>query len=428
MILLAIVFATTVLLGVPVAFCLGLTGVVFILVTGKASLMTIPTLMFGGIDSFCLMAIPLFIMAGFLIQHSGVLSKLVELANALVGHLRGGLAHVNIVASMFFAGVSGVALADTAAIGSMLIPPMIKEGYDKKFTAVVTASSSVVGPIIPPSVAMIIYAYVAGGRVSVAGLFLSGVLPGIILGLGMIALAYIFSIRRDYPISGEKFSFLNVLRKAKGGILGLMVPIIILGGILSGMFTPTEAGAVAVAYALFTGIFITRKLTLKKIAYCFLEASKTSAVVFMMLATAKIIAWLLTTYQVPAKLTVILTSITTNPQIFLIITLLSLLLIGFVLEAVATMIMLIPCLAPAALAYGIEPHHFGLLFVMTVQVALITPPVALGLFIACRLAKTTIEEVFIDIWPFLFLIFGIIILIALFPDLVMWLPRLFGYT
>ncbi|MEA1964424.1 MAG: TRAP transporter large permease [Candidatus Aerophobetes bacterium] len=428
MILLAIVFGLTVLLGVPVAFCLGLTSVVFILVTHKISLMTLPTLMFGGIDSFCLMAIPLFITAGFLVQQAGILPRLVDFANALVGHLRGGLAHINIVASMLFAGVSGVALADTAAIGSMLIPPMIKEGYGKKFTAVVTASSSIVGPIIPPSVAMIIYAYVAGGTVSVAGLFLAGVIPGIILGLGMMALTYIFAIYRNFPLSGEKFSFLNVLKKAKSGMLGLMVPIIILGGILSGMFTPTEAGAVAVAYALFAGIFITRQLTLKKIISCFLEASKTSAVVFMMLATAKVVAWILTTYQVPAKLTALLMSITANPEIFLIITLFSLLLIGFVLEAVATMVMLVPCFAPVALAYGISPHHFGLLFVMIVQVALITPPVALGLFIVCRLAETTIEEVFTDIWPFLFLIFGIIILVALLPGLAMWLPGLFGYT
>jgi len=426
-ILLAIVFAVTVLLGVPVAFCLGLTSVVFILVTQRASLMILPTLIFGGIDSFVLMSIPLFIMAGFLVQEAGVLPKLVDFANALVGHLRGGLAHVNIIASMLFAGVSGVALADTAAIGSMLIPPMIKEGYGKKFTAVVTATSSIVGPIIPPSVAMIIYAHVAGGAVSIAGLFLAGIIPGIALGLGMMALAYIYSVRRNYPVSGGKFSFINVLKKAKSGILGLMVPIIILGGILSGMFTPTEAGAVAVAYALVVGIFVTRKLTFKKIISCFLRASKTSAVVFMMLATAKLVAWILTTYQVPAKLTDMLMSITTNPQLFLIITLFSLLLIGFVLEAVATMVMLVPCLAPVALAYGISPHHFGLLFVMVVQLALITPPVALGLFIVCRLAETTIEEVFSDIPPFLFLTFAIMILVALFPDIFMWLPALFGY-
>jgi len=428
MILLVICFALTVLLGVPVAFCLGISSVVFILVTHKASLMTIPTLMFGGIDSFPLMAIPLFIMAGLLVQKSGILPKLVDFADALVGHLPGGLAHVNIVASMFFAGVSGVALADTAAIGSMLIPPMIKEGYDRKFSAVVTAASSIVGPIIPPSVAMIIYAYSAGGTVSVAGLFLSGVIPGIILGMGMMGLTYVVSIRRNYPLSQEKFSCLNVLKKLKGAVLGLMVPLIILGGILSGMFTPTEAGGIAVAYALITGILITRKLTLKKIASCFLEASKTSAIVFMMLATAKIIAWLLTIYQVPAKLTAMLMMITTNPQIFLFMAMCILLLIGFVLEAVATMIMLVPCFAPVAIAYGIEPHHFGLLFVMTVQIALITPPVALGLFVACRLAKTTIEEVFADIWPFLFLIFGIMILIALCPNVTMWLPRLFGYV
>ncbi len=427
MILLLIVFAITLVLGVPVAFCLGLASLLFLLVTQKSSLMIIPTLMFAGIDSFPLMAIPFFIMAGFLAERSGVLPRLVDFANSIVGHFRGGLAQVNIIASMFFAGVTGVAVADTAAIGSMLIPPMIKEGYDKGFTAVVTASSSIMGPIIPPSVAMIIYAYVAGGHVSVAGLFLSGVIPGILIGFGMMGLVHIIALRRAYPMSEKKFSIFEVFRKMKRAALGLMIPGIILGGILSGVFTPTEAGAVAVAYVLFTGTLITRSLSFKGITSCLRQTCITSAVVFMLLANARIVAWLLVSHQIPAKAANMLLSVTANPEVFLVMTLVFLLLIGFVIEAVATMIMLIPVLAPIASAYGIDPHHFGLLFVMTVQIALITPPVALGLFIVCGLANCTIEEVFTEIWPFLLLVFGVIIMVAFWPEVTMWVPRYFGY-
>ena len=427
MIWLVIVFVITLLIGVPVAFCLGIAGVVFMLITHEGSLMTIPTSVFGAIDSFILMAIPLFVMTGFLADRAGILPGLVKLADALVGHLRGGLAHVNIVASMFFAGVSGLALADTAAIGSMLIPPMIKQGYDRTFTAVVTASSSLVGPIIPPSVAMVLYAFIAGGDVSVAGLFLAGAIPGIVLGLGMMVLTYFIALRRNYPISGERFTFVNALRAAKGGILGLMIPIIILGGILTGVFTPTEAGAVGVFYAVFVGFFITQRLTLKDMLSCFLEASKTSAVVFMMLANAKIVVWILLNHHVHQKLGIMLQSITTNPQLFLLLSMLGILLMGFVLEGIAIMVMMVPIFVPIVSQYGIDQHHFGLLYVMVAQTAQLTPPVAIGLSIACGLSKTTIEKAFLDVWPFLLLIYGIIAIVVLFPAPFLWLPRLFGY-
>jgi tripartite ATP-independent transporter DctM subunit len=428
MLFLVVCFVVTLVLGVPVAFCLGLAGLLFILVIQKAPLITIPTLLFGGIDSFPLMAMPFFILAGFLAERSGILPKLVEFANSVVGHLRGGLAHVNIMASMLFAGVTGVAVADTAAIGSMLIPSMIKEGYDKKFTAVVTAASSVMGPIIPPSCAMIIVAFLSGGKVSVIGLFLAGVIPGITIGLSQMGIVYTLAKLRGYPIRGGKFSIINIVRKLKGAILGLMVPILIIGGILSGIFTPTEAGAVAVGYVLFVGTLVTRRLNFRNIAECLLQTSVTSSVIFLLLATAKLISFLLVSHQVPQKAANMLMSITGNPTLFLIMCLIFLLLIGFFLEAVATMIMLVPILMPIAITYGIEPHHFGLLFVMTVQIALITPPVALGLFIVCELAHCKIEDVFKEIWPFIFVTFAVIILVAIFPNITMWLPKIFGYA
>jgi len=427
MLTLSIVFVVTILLGVPVAFCLGLAAIAFIIVTGAMPFNVLPTLMFGGIDSFPLMAIPFFIMAGDLMSRCGVLPKLVDLADSLVGHLKGGLAYVNILASMFFAGVTGVAVADTAAVGSMLVPSMIKQGYSRTFSAVVTAASSIMGPIIPPSVAMLIYAYVYGGGISVAKLFLLGAIPGCLIGFGMMGLVYLMSFKHDFPVSAVGFSFRTVAKRTVAAIPGLMVPLIILGGIIGGIFTPTEAGAAAVAYALIIGIFFTRRIGLRDIADCFLTSCKTSAVVFMLLATAKVISWILITNQVPQQVGQSFLKLTASPQMFLVLTVTFLLLLGFVLEAVATMIMLIPVFGPVAQSYGIEPHLFGLLVVMTVQVALITPPVALGLFIVCPIAECTIEEATVGIWPFLLLVFGVILLVAFWPGVTDWLPRLFGY-
>ncbi len=427
MLTLSVVFVVTILLGVPVAFCLGLAGVAFIIVTEQLPFNILPTLIFGGIDSFPLMAIPFFIMAGDLMSRGGILPRLVDLADSIVGHLKGGLAYVNILASMFFAGVTGVAVADTAAIGSMLVPSMIRQGYTRSFSAVVTAASSIMGPIIPPSVAMLIYAYVYGGGISVARLFLLGAVPGCIIGFGMMGLVYTMSFRHEFPVSTAGFSLRNLVRSTAAAVPGLMVPIIILGGIIGGVFTPTEAGAVAVTYAIIVGLFLTRKLKPRDIAACFVASCRTSAVVFLLLATAKVISWILTTYQVPQMVAESFLHYTSSPHVFLVMVIFSLLLLGFVLEAVATMIMLIPVFGPVAQAFGVEPHLFGLLVVMTVQVALITPPVALGLFIVCPIAECSIEEVTGGIWPFLFLVLGVILLVAFWPGVTTWFPRLFGY-
>jgi len=428
MLILVSVFAATILLGVPVAFCLGLAGIAFVLFTPGQSLSILPTLIFGGIDSFPLMAIPFFIMAGDLMTRAGVLPKLVDLADALVGHFRGGLAYVNILASMFFAGVTGVAVADAAAIGSMLVPSMIKQGYTRSFSAVLTASASIMGPIIPPSVAMLIYAYVYGGGISVAKLFLLGVVPGCLVGFGMMGLVAMFAYRHHFPISAVGgFSLRNVFKKTVAAIPGLMVPVIILGGIIGGWFTPTEAGAVAVTYGILLGVFVTRQLKLKDIIGCFVQSCRTSAVVFLLLATANMISYILVSHQVPQTVASYFLKFTNSPQLFLLFTIVFLLILGFVLEAVATMIMLIPVFGPIAQTFGLEPHHFGLIVVMTVQVALITPPVALGLFICTPIAGCTLEEATRDIWPFLFLLFVVITLVAFVPGITQWFPRLFGY-
>ena len=420
-------FAFTVAIGMPVAFCLGITGVTFFLISDDLSMLAVPTLVFGGISPFALMAITAFILTGLLVEKSGVVQDLVNFSDALVGQFPGGLAHTNIVASMFFAGVSGAALADTAAIGSMIIPAMRENGYDRKFSAVITASSSVVGPVIPPSVGMIIYAYAAPGDVSIGGLFMCGAIPGILLGLAMMVLTHFYAIRRNYPVNKAGFELKQVCVQGIKAFWGLLIPVIILLGIMGGVFTPTEAGAIAAFYGLFLGLVIKRRLTWKLLKECLLECSIMSAVIFLVLGCAKIITYTLSIYQAPETITAFLQDLTANRYLFLFLVLTALLIIGFVLEAVATMIMLVPVFAPAAAAYGIDPHHFGLLVVMIVQLALLTPPVALGLFIACNLAQTTIEEVMPDVWPFLALIFGMILIIALFPEFTLWLPKIMGY-
>lgn len=425
--ILASCFAFTVSIGMPVAICLGTTGVFFFLLSKDLSLRAIPTLLFGGISPFALTAITAFIFMGLLVEKGGAVESLVRFANTIVGRVRGGLAHTNVVANMFMAGISGAALADCAAIGSILIPAMKEAGYDQKFSVVVTVAASLVGPIIPPSVAMIIYAYAAGGTVTIGGLFMSGVIPGVSLGLGMMVLNHFYAHRRHYPVNEEAFSLREFFIRGRRAFWGLMIPAIILGGILLGVFTPTEAGAVAAAYGLFLGVLITRKLTWQGFQVCLLEASKISGVIFLMLGSAKIISYILTLYEAPVKMAAILQGMTSSPFVFMFLVISLITLLGFVLEGVAIMIMMIPVLAPVAKLYGIEPHHFGLVVVMAIQLALLTPPVALGLFVACGIAKTTVEEVVSDVWPYLFLLYGMIIAMACFPGLTLWLPRLFGY-
>jgi tripartite ATP-independent transporter DctM subunit len=421
-------FFFTVSIGVPVAFGLGIAGVAFFLISGNLPLKALPTLVFGGISPYALMAITAFILTGLVVEKSGLVQRLVRFSDSLVGHLPGGMAHTSIVSNMFFAGVSGASLADLAAIGSMMIPAMKQGGYGKKFSVVVNTAASIVGPIIPPSVPMIIYAYAAGGDVTVGGLFMAGAIPGIILGLGMMGLTYVYSVRRHYPINEEGFKIKEVFIRGKSASWGLMIPVIILVGILTGAFTPTEAGGVAATFALLTGVLITRKIAWRDLTQCLLETSLISAVIFMMLGNAKIITYVLSLNEAPEKLIGALQALTPNPYVFIILVLTFLVLLGFVLEAVATLIMLVPVLAPAAAAYGVEAHHFGLLVVMIIQLALITPPVALGLFLACRLADATIEEVLPDVWPFLIFLYVMMVAMAFFPGLTLWLPRVLGYV
>lgn len=424
--ILAVVFAVSVIIGIPIAFALGLAAWAGVLAWGQVPLYLIPQRMFTGVDSFVLMAIPFFMLAGELMGSTGILERLLKFADALVGHIRGGLAHVNIVASMIFAGISGSAVADASALGSVLIPAM-KEEYDVDFGSGVTAGAATIGPIIPPSIPMIIYATSTSG-ISIAGLFLSGVIPGILMGFGMMAIAYTVARKRGYPVRKGRISAREFLGRLGRVLPALMMPVIVLGGILGGVFTPTEAGAVSAVYAILVGLFLTRELKLRDIPPALLRAGITTSVVFVLIATANAVSWLLTTQQVPVLISGYLKSISPSPLLYLLVVNLFLLVVGCLMETAAALIMLVPILAPIAVSYGIHPLHFGFVVVMNLVIGLLTPPVGVVLFVTCGIAGISLERVVRAVWPHLVWQLIVLALVTYFPELALWIPRLFGYA
>jgi tripartite ATP-independent transporter DctM subunit len=320
-----------------------------------------------------------------------------------------------------------VALAECAAIGAMVGPSMVRQGYPGGFTSAVIAGGAVMGPIIPPSVAMLVFAYVYGGGISVGKLFLMGVLPGVLVGVSLMLLVGVISWRRQYPVSGARFSPRLVLRTLRGALLGLAVPVIIIGGILGGVFTPTEAGAVAALYGVLVGVFVLRTLGPRDLLASLMTGAKTSAIVYLLLGTSNVVSWILVRNQVPQTVARWSLDLTTSPYVFLIVTIAVLFALGTALEAVPIMIMLIPVLAPAAIAYKIDPHHLGLIVVMTVQTALLTPPVALSLYVVSSIVKCPMEEANREVWVFVAAVLGVTLLTAMWPAMPLAIPRLFGF-
>jgi C4-dicarboxylate transporter DctM subunit len=419
------VFAISVLIGVPIAMGLGLAAAGGILAWGKVPLYLIPQRMFTGVDSFVLMAIPFFMLAGELMDSTGILERLLKFADALVGHIRGGIAHVNVVAGMILSGVSGSAVADASAIGSALLPVMRKE-YDVDFGSGVVAGAAALGPIIPPSIPMIIYAASTSGM-SVAALFLSGMIPGLMIGFGMMAIIYIIARKRGYPVRQERMTAREFFARTKRAIPALVMPIVVLGGILGGVFTATEAGVIAVVYALFVGFFVSKELHLRDIPPALLKAGVTTSVVFLLIATANAVSWLLTTQQVPAMISAYLKSISPSPLMYLLIVNIFLLIVGCLMETAAALIMLVPILAPIAASYGIHPLHFGFVVVMNLVIGLITPPVGVVLFVVCGVANISLERLVRAVWPHLIWQLMVLALVTYFPELTLWVPRMFGY-
>ncbi len=419
-------FVILLLIGVPVAFVLGMSGLASLLVWQDVSPMSlIPQRVFRGMNNFPLMAIPFFILAGELMGKS-IMTRLVRFSNAIIGHLKGGLAHVNVVASMFFGGITGAGVADTAAIGSMLIPAMVKEGYSPGFSTAVTAASSTIGPIIPPSIPMVIYALTVG-NVSIGALFVAGIIPGILIGVGQMLLILYFSLTRNLPKHRQRFEIKEFLISFKGAVWALLMPIIILGGILSGIFTATEAAAVAVVYALFVNFVIYRDMSIKELYACIIHSAIITSVVMFMIGTAKIASWIITIQDIPQKLVAVISAVSPSPIVFMIFIMILLFGVGCLMESSTNIIMFAPILAPVADAFGIHPIHFGFVVVMNLMIGMITPPVGIILFVASGIADIKFEELVKAIFPFLVVTMLTLFAIVFIPDIALFLPGVFGY-
>jgi TRAP-type transport system large permease protein len=423
--LIVLVFFGIAVLGMPLAFALGI-GALAGLIHSDVDLNLLPTRMMNAVNAFPLMTIPFFILAGELMMKAGIMERLIDLANAVIGRVRGGLAHVTVLAGMGLSTVSGAAVADASALGSTMIPSLRKV-YGVGFSSAVVAAAANLGPIIPPSGAMIVYAFMAGPTVSVGGLFMAGVIPGLVLVVAMMLLVWGISVKRKYPLTGEAFSFARVLNELRRSWVIFLMPVVVIGGIVGGAFTATEGSAIAVVYALLIGFFVTRRLKLADLPEAMVRTAITSAVVGAMIAFASVVTYMLTVDQLPAQLTALLRGLTQDPLVFMLLVSLALFVVGCFLESNAAYIMLVPLLHPIALLYGIDPLHFGFLFVFNLVIGMLTPPVGVVLFVMCGISGIKLGELVRHIWPFIAVMYGLLLLCMFFPKIVLWLPRLMGY-
>ena len=421
------VFLLFLIIGLPVFFgLLAAPGLLLYLNGQERDITLLYRNVYNGIDSFPLMAIPFFMLAGELMNRGGITMRLVEFSQAFMGHLRGGLAHVNVLSSMLFAGLSGSAVADTSALGSMLIPAMEKQGYTRKFAAAITAASSVIGPIIPPSGIMIIYAYVMGE--SVAALFLAGVIPGAMVGIGLMLMVKFMANKYDFPVATNKYSWPERGQASIKAFFPLLTPVIILGGILGGVFTPTEAAAVAVAYALFIGLFVLRTLKISDLSGVITRAGITSSVVLLLVGAAMAFKTVVSLSHAPEQLAAFILTLTSNPLLLLFLINILLFIVGMFLDAGPAIIILGPILGPIFIGLGIDPIHFAIIMSVNLTVGLATPPMGLVLFVASAVSGERVEAIAKAILPFLAVEIVVIFLITYIPALSMTIPRLTGFV
>ncbi len=415
------ILLATLLVNVPVVFALGVTSVAWIMTVEKMPLVLVVHRMFRGLDSFPLIAMPFFILTGQILDHIGATRRLMNLAEALVGHLRGGLAHINIVASMFFAGITGSAVADTSAIGSLLIPAMIKHGYKASFAVAVTAISSVIGVIIPPSILMVLYAVAV--ELSVGKLLLAGALPGILLGVSQMLVVVWYAHRQGYP-KGEKISLGKVTRASKDAVLALVVVFIIVGGIYGGIFTPTEAAVVAVLYTLGLGFFVYRNMSVKDFPKIFLEAGIVGAAGVFILTTTSVFAWIITAERIPELIVGAIFEITRNKILILLALNLAMLICGTFMPGIAAIIVLAPILHPIGLELGLDPIHFAVVVVLNLSIGLVSPPVGPCLFVACAIGQCSISRALKPLIPLYLASIGALLLVTFIPWISTAVPNL----
>lgn len=406
------------LFGVPVAVALGGASLVYIMVHGLPDVLLIHT-MIGGIDSFPLLAIPFFILAGHLMNTGGITTKIFTFARALVGWLPGGLGHVNVGASVIFAGMSGAAVADAGGLGNVEIKAMRESGYDTDFSVGITAASSTIGPIIPPSLPLVIYGVMAS--VSIGELFAAGLVPGLLMAVSLMVMVAWYSKRRKYP-RDSRIDFCRIWRALREAFLPLLTPVIIVGGIATGVFTPTEAAVAAVCYALVLGLVVYRTLTWRHLVRVAMDTIETSAAILMIVAAAAVFAWILTSNQVATILGDALLGLTTNKHLLLLIMMLIVLVIGLFMETIAAITILVPVLIPIAATAGIDPVHLGILLILNLMLGLLTPPVGMVLFVLSEVSGVKFERCVKATVPFLIPLIAVLLLITFVPEIALWLP------
>lgn len=409
------------ILGVPIAISMGLASAIAILWEGSTPLIVLVQRAFTSIDSFPLMAIPFFVLAGTLMEHGGISKRLIAFANALTGHFSGGLAIVTVVASMFFAAISGSSAATVAALGSILIPAMVARGYHKNFAGAVQAVSGELGVILPPSIPLILYGVAT--ETSIGDLFMGGFIPGILIGLSLMLTVYIIAKKRGYA-KEEKKSGKELWQAFKDAFLALLMPLIILGGIYGGIFTPTEAAGVAVTYAFIVGTFIYREIKPKEILNLFTKSTLVTGNIMFIISSAGLFGWILTREGVPQDVAAFFIGLSDNPIVFLLLVNLFLLFVGMFMETNASIIILAPLLVPVAIQLGIDPVHFGIIMIVNLALGMCTPPVGINLFISAQIAKIRLEQITRGMLPFYIVLLITLLMITFIPQLTMFIPNL----
>ncbi|WP_280550409.1 TRAP transporter large permease [Halomonas sp. 11-S5] len=412
---------TLLVLGVPIAVSLGGSSLLYVALSGSVPEVVVAQRMISGIDSFPLLAIPFFILAGNLMNNGGITTRIFDFAKALMGWMRGGLGHVNVGASIVFSGMSGAAVADAGGLGTIEIKAMREAGYDEEFAVGITAASSTIGPIIPPSLPMVIYGVMAS--VSVGQLFVAGLVPGLLMGLVLMLMIFFLARRRGYQRDAA-FSWSVLGQTFKRAILSLFTPVIIVGGIMTGAFTPTEAAIAAVVYALFLGGVVYRILTWRRLMKVSMETIETTAVILLIVAGASIFAWILTSNQVAQQVVNLLGPLADNPVATLIIINIVLLIVGCFMETIAAITILVPVLLPLAVTSGVDPVHFGVIMVLNLMIGLLTPPVGMVLYVLSRVSNISFEKCMRGTLPFLIPLVISLLLVTFIPAISLWLPTL----
>ena len=437
--LLLVLFIAGMLIGIPIAFCLGLSAAISLLFVGDLPIMITGQMVYASADSFALLAIPFFMLAGNLMGSGGISHRLVSFANIFFGRTTGGMGMVAIVTSMFFAAISGSGPATVAALGAIVVPAMIGYKYDKGYAAALMATAGSIGIIIPPSIPMIVYGVQA--EVSVARIFMAGIVPGLLFGGSLMFLNYCMSRNRGYQvlkqqvIDGLTGPIGNIpeveepkVEKCSWDVIfALIMPVIILGGIYSGIFTPTESAGVAVIYGVIVGLFVYRELKLKDLPKILVDSAVSTAMILLIIMFASLFSFVLVSEGAPQKLISMINEFTTNPIVILLLINIFLLVAGCFLDASSAIIVLTPLLLPLVRSIGMDYTHFGVVMIVNLAIGLITPPVGLDLYVACGIAKISLEEIIKAVWPFLMVTLVVLMLVTYIPAISMWLPKMFGY-